>query len=60
MRVSFPQEWLRDPQSRWLREFPVDVPWGEPELLAAMLARRRTELDAVPATAREQIDAGRV
>jgi len=60
VRVSFPQEWLRDPQSRWLREFPVDVPWGEPELLAAMLARRRAELDAVPATAREQIDAGRV
>ncbi|HEV7412524.1 MAG TPA: ATP-grasp domain-containing protein [Casimicrobiaceae bacterium] len=60
VRVSFPQEWLRDPQSRWLREYPVDVPWGELELLTAMLARRRAELDEAGRTSREQIDAGRV
>jgi hypothetical protein len=38
--VMFPQEWLRDPDSHWLREYPVDVPWDEPELLEAMLALR--------------------
>lgn len=35
--VSFPQEWLRDPDSKWLRDYPVDVPWDEPELFEAML-----------------------
>jgi hypothetical protein len=35
--VSFPQEWLRDPESKWLRDYPVDVPWDEPELFEAML-----------------------
>jgi len=38
--VNFPQEWLRDPESRWLREYPVDVPWDEPKLMKAMLALR--------------------
>jgi hypothetical protein len=38
--VSFPHEWLRDPESRYLREYPVDVPWDEPELIEAMLAMR--------------------
>jgi len=38
--VYFPEEWLRDPGSRWLREHPVDVPWDEPELIEAMLALR--------------------
>jgi len=60
VRVSFPQEWLRDPQSRWLRDHPVDVPWAELGLLRAMLARRRAELDEAGRTSREQIDAGRV
>ena len=36
--VHFPAEWLRDPQSKWLRQYPVDVPWDDPELLDAMLA----------------------
>jgi predicted ATP-grasp superfamily ATP-dependent carboligase len=36
----FPREWLCDPDSRYLREFPVDVPWDEPELLEALLAMR--------------------
>jgi hypothetical protein len=35
--VNFPQEWLRDPASHWLREHPVDVPWDEPKLIEAML-----------------------
>jgi predicted ATP-grasp superfamily ATP-dependent carboligase len=36
----FPREWLRDPLSRWLREYPSDVPWDDPALLKAMLAMR--------------------
>lgn len=40
--VSFPQEWLRDPESRWLRDYPVDVPWDEPELFEAMLELQPT------------------
>jgi hypothetical protein len=39
--VHFPPEWLRDPESAWLREYPVDVPWDETELLEAMLALRK-------------------
>jgi hypothetical protein len=39
--VNFPQEWLRDPESRWLREHPVDVPWDEPELIRALLELRK-------------------
>jgi predicted ATP-grasp superfamily ATP-dependent carboligase len=38
--VHFPGEWLRDPQSRYLRDYPVDVPWDEPDLIEAMLALR--------------------
>ena len=41
--VVFPREWLRDPGSRYLEEFPSDVPWDEPELFAAMLAMRHEE-----------------
>jgi glutathione synthase/RimK-type ligase-like ATP-grasp enzyme len=54
VRVSFPQEWLRDPQSRWLREYPVDVPWGEVELLAAMVARRRAAVGGPAKAVKEQ------
>jgi len=38
--VYFPGEWLRDPESRYLRDYPVDVPWDEPELMEALLALR--------------------
>jgi hypothetical protein len=40
LNVHFPQEWLRDPRSHYLRNHPVDLPWDEPELIKAMLARR--------------------
>jgi predicted ATP-grasp superfamily ATP-dependent carboligase len=40
LTVHFPQEWLRDTSSHWLRKYPVDVPWDEPELIEAMLALR--------------------
>jgi len=43
LSVHFPQEWLRDPQSEWLRDNPVDVPWDDPELIEAMLAMRHEE-----------------
>jgi hypothetical protein len=43
LTVHFPQEWLRDPQSHWLRENPVDVPWDDPELIEAMLEPLRGE-----------------
>ncbi|MDE2209226.1 MAG: ATP-grasp domain-containing protein [Betaproteobacteria bacterium] len=36
--AHFPQEWLRDPMSRYLRECRVDLPWDDPELLEAMVA----------------------
>jgi hypothetical protein len=38
--VHFPQEWLRDPDSHWLRDYPADVPWDDPALIEAMLALR--------------------
>ena len=38
--VHFPQEWLRDPDSPYLRQYPSDVPWDEPELLEALLKLR--------------------
>jgi hypothetical protein len=43
MVVIFPREWLRDPGSRHLAEFPSDVPWDDPELVAAMFAMRHEE-----------------
>jgi predicted ATP-grasp superfamily ATP-dependent carboligase len=41
--VHFPQEWLRDPKSPWLRDYPVDVPWDDPDLLDAMVKLRHDE-----------------
>jgi predicted ATP-grasp superfamily ATP-dependent carboligase len=38
--VSFPREWLRDPESPWLRDYPADVPWDDPQVFKAMLALR--------------------
>jgi hypothetical protein len=40
MITHFPQEWLRDPQSRYLRDFRIDAPWDDPEVMEAMLALR--------------------
>jgi len=41
LSVHFPQEWLRDPHSRWLTGYPVDMPWDDPELLEALVALHR-------------------
>ena len=38
--VSFPREWLRDPESDWLRNHPTDIPWDDPEVFEAMVALR--------------------
>jgi hypothetical protein len=38
--VHFPQEWLRDPESAFLRDYPVDIPWDDPDLFEAMVALR--------------------
>ncbi len=40
--AQFPQEWLRDPESRYLKDSPLDAPWDDPDLLAAMVAMRKT------------------
>jgi predicted ATP-grasp superfamily ATP-dependent carboligase len=38
--AHFPQEWLCDSASRYLREWRVDAPWNDPDLFLAMLALR--------------------
>ena len=40
--AHFPQEWLRDPASRYLRRCRVDAPWDDPALFKAMAALRPT------------------
>ncbi|MFZ0319559.1 MAG: ATP-grasp domain-containing protein [Candidatus Sulfotelmatobacter sp.] len=39
----FPQEWLRDPKSPFLRSAYNDVPWEEPELLRACVRKLRRQ-----------------
>ena len=36
----FPEEWLRDPESDYLRRHVADVPWDEPALFEALVAMR--------------------
>ncbi len=36
---TFRTEWVRDPTSRYLRDYPVDMPWDEPELFEAIVAQ---------------------
>ena len=38
--AEFPQEWLRDPESPYLLNSRVDVPWDDVNLLRTMLAMR--------------------
>lgn len=38
--AEFPQEWLRDPNSPYLRNARSDIPWYDADLLRAMLAMR--------------------
>jgi hypothetical protein len=39
----FPREWLRDPKSPYLQQYPADIPWDEPRLMAAMAMMWRAE-----------------
>ena len=39
----FPQEWLKNPASEFLRSAYHDVPWEEPEFLFACLEKRQKE-----------------
>jgi Carbamoyl-phosphate synthase L chain, ATP binding domain len=39
----FPQEWIRDSASSFLRSGYHDVPWEEPELVRACVSSRRTQ-----------------
>jgi glutathione synthase/RimK-type ligase-like ATP-grasp enzyme len=41
--AQFPQEWLRDPGSAYLRDCPSDAPWDDPEVFEAMLRLRHME-----------------
>ena len=43
-RAHFPAEWIRDADSRWLRDVHVDIPWDEPELFQALVERGRGQL----------------
>jgi carbamoylphosphate synthase large subunit len=37
----FPQEWIREPESEFLRSAFQDVPWSEPNLMEAIVASER-------------------
>jgi hypothetical protein len=39
----FPQEWLRDPKSPFLRSAYNDIPWEEPELVRACVRKLRQQ-----------------
>ena len=39
----FPQEWIRDPKSKFLRAGYHDIPWEEPELVRACVRSRRKQ-----------------
>ena len=51
----FPQEWLRDPQSKYLTTNALhDVPWDDPALLKAYVELRRVSARAQDAAAEPQ------
>jgi len=39
----FPQEWIRDPESAFLRSAYHDIPWEEPELVRDCVSNRRRQ-----------------
>jgi glutathione synthase/RimK-type ligase-like ATP-grasp enzyme len=41
----FPQEWIRDPQSSFLRSAYHDVPWQEPRLIEDCIRKSRKQRD---------------
>ena len=41
--AHFPEEWFRDPGSRYLREYRIDGLWDDPDVLAAAMALRHAD-----------------
>jgi glutathione synthase/RimK-type ligase-like ATP-grasp enzyme len=41
----FPQEWIRDPKSSFLRSVYHDIPWQEPRLIEACIRNSRKQRD---------------
>jgi hypothetical protein len=39
----FPQEWMRDPESSFLRSAYHDIPWEEPEFIRDCVNNRRKQ-----------------
>lgn len=39
----FPQEWIRDPESSFLRSAYHDIPWNEPEFIRDCVSNRRKQ-----------------
>jgi hypothetical protein len=39
----FPQEWIRDPESPFLRSAYHDIPWEEPDLVRDCVSNRRKQ-----------------
>jgi carbamoylphosphate synthase large subunit len=50
----FPQEWMRDSQSEFLRSAYHDVPWEEPELIRDCVNSRRKQSSWYSRTGQEQ------
>ena len=50
----FPQEWIRDPQSPFLKSAYHDVPWEEPELVRDCVNSRRKQSSWYSHTGRKQ------
>jgi Carbamoyl-phosphate synthase L chain, ATP binding domain len=48
MIALFPQEWLRNPESEYLRSAYHDVPWEEPEYIFACIEKRQKQLGRSP------------
>ncbi len=44
----FPQEWMRDPESPFLRTAWLDVPWNDPQLLAYFTAAHAGKPPPIP------------
>jgi len=55
----FPQEWIRDPESPFLRSAYHDIPWEEPELVRDCVSNRRKQSAWYSRSNRKSAFAGR-
>jgi hypothetical protein len=51
----FPQEWIRDPESPFLRSAYHDIPWEEPELVRDCVGNRRKQSAWYSRSGRKQV-----